>query len=117
MANEPSPREVFLEGMTMLSAAYNRKWDDAHLDVYWRVLNGLDSERMRQAFEDAVKNERFLPTPATVRAYAREARQSWQSEEHVEPIAPEQLEEMRADIRRLKQAMNENTAPPWMKGN
>ena len=106
-------RKVFDEGMTMLAAAYGKKFAQDQLDVYWRALGSLDSQRMFAAFEEAVKKERYLPTPATVRGYAREPRIEWDRGQAVTLPTPEQLREINHNVERLKKAIRDHVTLPW----
>jgi hypothetical protein len=106
---EDRPKEsptltVFRECFAELSAAYGRTFDKHGFDAYWRVLRPLGPDRMRGAFEKAIQEERFCPSPAAIRAHAKAlpVREEKKLEKPFTPITPEQAEEMRRTLQALK---------------
>jgi hypothetical protein len=107
-------RQAFDQGMTMLSAAYGKgAITPAQIAVYWRVLGSLDVVRMEKAFDGALNSERFMPSPATLRAYAGEKREEWKQEFHLQKITPEEFAQMRKDVQALKAKIAANMSAPY----
>jgi hypothetical protein len=68
--DEASRLAVFNEGMTLISAVFRGgAWEPDVLAIYWRIVGNFDSSKIFAGFEEAIKNERYLPSPATLRQY------------------------------------------------
>jgi hypothetical protein len=59
------------ECLAQLGAAYRVEFGPDAAEAYWLVLGELSAERMRRAVDKAIREEKFCPTPATIRQHAR----------------------------------------------
>lgn len=99
--SEETRLATFRACMQELGGAHGREVSDAGARAYWRVLGHMDSKRMREAFERAMAEERFWPSPATVRAYARMPEPEKQQAKPAAPWTAEQMAEAREMTQKL----------------
>jgi hypothetical protein len=100
--------KLFEELMGLLGAAYGKTFEALGMRAYHMVLGGLTQAQLKTAFTRAMREERFCPSPATVKAYAPPAKQELESAEECTPITPwttEQVEEARGLFKRLVDAV------------
>lgn len=67
-------KEHFASVMTMLAETFGRSLTDATLDGYWLVLEELSEEELRAAAKGALSTQKFMPSPAELRAFVRSPR-------------------------------------------
>jgi hypothetical protein len=90
--------------MAELSGAYSRAFDQHGTNAYWRVLKGLEPDRMRAAFQKAIASEGFCPSPAVIMAHARslpKRREEAAKEKPYTPPTAEQWKEIRGLMAKL----------------
>jgi hypothetical protein len=95
---------VFRECMAEFAGAYGRAFDKPGTNAYWRALRSLGPDRMRGAFEKAIREERFCPSPAAVRAHAKATpqREAAPKQKSYTPPTEAQWAEIRRDVEELR---------------
>lgn len=69
--SESERREAAKGCLKRLAATFGREVPLEVVESYWLVLGQLPVERMQRAVEKAIREEKWLPTPATIRDHAR----------------------------------------------
>ncbi len=66
-------RTAFVECMQSLCSAFRVEADKPLLRAYWRALSDLDAEAIVTACDEALRQMRFMPRPAELRAFVNGA--------------------------------------------
>ena len=118
IGTEQERKKALKECLRLLSAAFGRELGADAADAYWIVLGELAPERMRRAVDKAIREEKFCPSPATIRQHARSLSDNGNELLSVQkPYTPptaeqwEEIKAMNARIRRRCLAMAEELKP------
>jgi hypothetical protein len=69
--SEDDRKKALRDGLTEMAASFRvAEVPAAMLRAYWAALGEFSCDRIRMAFDGAVKREEFWPPPAKVRKYA-----------------------------------------------
>lgn len=79
-------REAFATALAVLASTFNRVLDPAAIEGYWLALGDLDEGEYKAAIARALREIKFMPTPAELLAFARpprniavEAAEAWEA--------------------------------------
>lgn len=101
----PLERKVTAACVGMLGEAFRQKVSDATIRAYEIGLDGMTAESIEQATARSIRECRWMPVPAELRAFAREHLRSTQPRrlEVAHPFRAPQLvsDAERADVRRF----------------
>lgn len=104
--SESASRIAFRDGMSLMEdvPTYRFKISPPVLDAYWMALELYSADVLRKAFAKAIREEKDLPSPATLVKHARAVRAEAQprSTESMPPMSDEDKAAMQADIERLR---------------
>jgi hypothetical protein len=113
---ESASRIAFKEGLRLMEdvPTYRFKVTQAVADVYWMALELYDADVLRKAFAKAIREEKDLPSPATLVKHARAVRAeaqprppesfNWPTKEQSEEIQKELAEKRRQWNRQSREA-------------
>jgi hypothetical protein len=101
---EEQRRAALRECMVTMAGAYGRDFNSAAMEAYWLVIGAMPAEQLRAAFHKAMAEEKFCPSPASIRQHARavigDARPS--EPESFNWPTKEQAEEMKRELKELR---------------
>jgi hypothetical protein len=95
-------REKFTIGLRALAAAFRTEVTEALIEGYWLGLEDIELALVGAAMRRALRECRFMPTPAELRGFGR----------HAQAVALPPADQCRAERRRLE-AERERVRASW----